>query len=236
MFVLRDRFQTEWFSGKIVGHDKDEDGNMLYKILYEDGDQEDLDQHELEEVLVSKEDNPDESLVATESFTIRTDGMFHEIVKELRELKCTICHSTDKHSLRIPVQCKAYDKHEFKEFRKCHKRKTGVTKQDCTAAVHVGCARWATKNYAAVKGKRLRMCYFYPGQTPDYEGADIMYKDPVCVAFCRIHAREVMEHMKRSACDEESEEEPESPQTKEAKVIASKKRKNAFLEDSDEED
>jgi hypothetical protein len=47
-----------------------------------------------------------------------------------------------------------------------------------------------------------------------------------------------MEHMKKalkSSNEEESEDELQSPEAKTAKVIAAKKRKNAFLEDSDED-
>jgi hypothetical protein len=249
-------FDSGVFSGKVVAYHKEEE---FYTVRYEDGDEEDLYEDELVEILASRKkprisnDNNDEhdgyetgdseatevKLFATEAFCISTGEGYDQNIKEFRDLKCMICNSTDKHSLRIPVQCKAYDKTEFKEFRKCHKKTKGVTKPLCSLAVHVGCARYATGNYAGVKGKSLRMCYFYPGQKAGYEGEDVLYKNPVCDAFCRVHAREVMEHMKdavKSAYDE-SDGEPESPQAKAAKVIAEKKKKNKFLDsDSDEDD
>ena len=257
---VSNQFDEGVFSGKVIDFDKDE---QLYKVRYEDGDEAEYDECELEDILVSRkkprhsngsksscgdEDTSENDLYyATEAFCISTDDLLEEglkdsglsyekNLKDARELKCMICNSNDKHSLRIPVQCKAYDKEEFKEFKKCHKKQKGAI---CTTAMHVGCARWATSNYAAVKGKRLRMCYFYPGQKAGYEGEDFLYKNTVCDAFCRVHAREVMEHMRdavKSTHDEESEEEPESPQAKAAKIIAEKKKKNRFLEDSDEDD
>ena len=248
-------FEGGVFSGQVVNFHKNE---QLYTVRYEDGDEEDLEEHELEEILVSKKksrtengdvsdnvnDNDENSsnaddLVATEAFCISTGKGYDKVIKESRELKCTICNSNDKHSLRIPVQCKAYDPKEFKEFKKCHKK--SVKNPICTLAVHVGCARWATHNYASVKGKSLRMCYFYPGQKADYDydGEGVIYQDPVCDVFCRVHAREVMDKMKeavKGSVDEESEEEPESPEAKRKRVISEKKKKNKFLEDSDEDD
>lgn len=237
-------FEAGWFDGKVTEYRYDEDeGAYLYNVLYEDGDREDYNEQELEEILISRKERHS-SLFATESFCFltgvdkKTGIDADKTIKELRELKCTICNSNDNHSLRLPVQCMAYDPNEFKEFKKCHKKIKGVTKPECTLAIHVGCARWATKNFAGVKGRSLRMCYFYPGQCAGYKGEEV-YKDAVCDAFCRVHAREVMEHMKdavKRSNEEESEDEPESPQAKTAKIIAAKKRKNAFLEDSDEDD
>jgi hypothetical protein len=163
-------FEEGWFDGKVTEYRYDEDeGEYLYAVLYEDGDKEDYNEKELEEILISRKE-PHSSIFATESFCFltgvdkKTGVDADKNVKEVRELKCTICNSNDSHSLRLPVQCMAYDPNEFKEFKKCHRKIKGVTKPECTLAVHVGCARWATKKFAGVKGKSLRMCYFYPGQ------------------------------------------------------------------------
>ena len=233
-------FNEGTFFGEVVQYHKEEG---LYTVIYEDGDEEDLEEDELEDILASRKKpcTNDDRLVTTEAFCINTGGKFGEkfdkIINDSRQLKCRICNSNDRHSLRIPVQCKAFDVNEFQEFKKCHKKEKNVPNSLCTLAMHVGCARWGTSDYAKVKGKALRMCYYYPGQKADFKGDDVLYKDPVCDAFCRVHAREVMERIKDSikhAGDGDSEE--ESPQTTVAKIIAEKKKKNRFLEDSDEDD
>lgn len=243
-------FEAGPFKGTIIAYHEKE---RLYTVKYEDGDEEDLEEEEVEEILVSRkkphlstdaekaDDNKpedDEGLVATEAFCINTDPASKKIIKEFRELKCTICNSNDKHSFRIPVQCCAGDKQEFREFKRCHKTNKSGKVAACSLAIHVGCARWASKNYASVKDKSLRMCYYYPGQKAGFEGDD-RYQNPVCDAFCRVHAREIAENLHKvvkNMDEASSEEEPESPQTKEANAIAEKKKKNKFLEDSSDED
>ncbi|KAL3801273.1 hypothetical protein HJC23_012673 [Cyclotella cryptica] len=169
-------FDAGLFSGEILEYHPTE---KLYTVVYEDGDREDLEEDEVEEMLVSRKqsrcsnetlntDNQskdDEGLAATEWFVISNDSKHSKIIAESRELKCTICNSIDKRSFRIPVQCSAWNKSEFSEFKKCHKKdKYEKKKPVCYLAMHVGCARWATSNYAGVKGKSLRMCYYYPGK------------------------------------------------------------------------
>ncbi|KAL7518276.1 hypothetical protein ACHAWX_003122 [Stephanocyclus meneghinianus] len=246
-------FDAGLFSGEVLEYHQAEN---LYTIVYEDGDREDLEEDEVEEILVSRKQprgsdetsrtgnqSKDEGLAATECFVISNDSKHLKIINESRELKCTICNSIDKRSFRIPVQCSAWNKSEFSEFKKCHKKdKYEKKKPVCYLAMHVGCARWATGNYAGVKGKSLRMCYYYPGKEAGFCGEET-YQDPVCDIFCRVHAREVMEHMNdvvknmKSVDEEASSDDNEcvSSQTKLANDIAEKKKKNKFLEDSDEE-
>jgi hypothetical protein len=42
--------ETQWFQGKVVSYDE---SSELYSVLYEDGDQEEMDREELESVLRS---------------------------------------------------------------------------------------------------------------------------------------------------------------------------------------
>ena len=41
-------------------------------------------------------------------------------IQKRQKLKCTICGSHDKGTLRIPLQCSAGTDNEYKEFRKFH--------------------------------------------------------------------------------------------------------------------
>ena len=49
--------------------------------------------------------------------------------------------------------------------------------------------------------KSLRLCYYFSGQPPTYSGED-EYKDPVSNCFCRNHARDIHEGMKRDRREE----------------------------------
>ena len=125
--------------------------------------------------------------------------------------------------------------------------------------MHVGCARWQT-DYVKVNEKKLRMCYFYPGQKANYDdekisGEKVDHKDPVKNCFCRIHARAIQENKQKTeertarwkrevagggydsmsdVLDEESASPPQKPAKLQAEAIL-KKKKQRILDDSEEE-
>jgi len=184
--VVAKEFSDGNYNGKITNYDSK---NNLYRIVYSDGDSEDLNESEVAHLLLTytawfcmaaPDDNGDETKASLQ-------------IKSLRKLICVVCKKKDNASrncLRIPVQCSAGDRYEFKEFKKYH-RALNKKHKGCTGAMHVGCARWGS-DYAKVNNRSLRMCYYFPGMAPTYTGPD-EYKEPVSNCFCRVHAREVQE-------------------------------------------
>lgn len=109
----------------------------LYKIVYEDGDKEEMTEAQVKRCLqqptnISSQKEHCES-VATRNFCLNED-MTDEI-KEARNLTCFVCRQDDKMSLRIPTQCNAGDEAEHAEFQKLH----GHLSHACRKAMHVGC-------------------------------------------------------------------------------------------------
>jgi hypothetical protein len=182
-------------TGSIKSYDAE---SKSYRIMFSQGYSEELSEAEVSHLL----------LTSTAWFCIAapTNGEenFYSLrVKAHRELVCMICKkkdNTSKNCLRIPVQCNVGDECEFEEFRKYHAKPRKSERSDeanggCAEAMHVGCARWGS-DYAKVNNKGLRLCYYFSGQPPTYSGEDA-YQDPVSNCFCRIHAREIQEGMKR---------------------------------------
>mmetsp|Transcript_24953 Transcript_24953/g.42750 ORF Transcript_24953/g.42750 Transcript_24953/m.42750 type:complete len:915 (-) Transcript_24953:190-2934(-) len=200
---LTKEFDDGTYTGKITDYDPT---SHLYHVVYTDGDSEDLTETEVSRLLLS----------ITAFFCMEAAGTHREtraarLLKAHREFVCVICKKKDNVSsakcLRIPVQCSAGDRYEFHEFRRHHKtlnrqkrlarkkQHRGSYREDhkgCAEPVHVGCARWGGSDYAKVKNRTLRMCYYFPGMPPTYTGED-PYMDPVSNCFCRRHAIEVQE-------------------------------------------
>ncbi|KAL7531104.1 hypothetical protein ACHAWF_003632 [Thalassiosira exigua] len=237
-------FRDRSYAGKITSYSEGQ-----YHIQYEDGDEEDLDEDVVADLL----------LKPTAWFCMLPSNDSHLQIR--RQLKCRICKKQDDKggSLRIPVQCAALDCDELGEFKGFHKKlskkkrkrteKGEADHSGCTEAMHVGCARWGN-DYVGVMDKRhLRMCYYFPGRPPTYTGED-GYKDPQVMCFCRIHARDVTigldrerkereggrpyKHLKSAEVGEDSFSDV-SVEHKPAIAIARKKKKQ-IMEDSEEED
>mmetsp|Transcript_2026 Transcript_2026/g.3864 ORF Transcript_2026/g.3864 Transcript_2026/m.3864 type:complete len:382 (+) Transcript_2026:1-1146(+) len=195
----------EFLTGTHAGNRTDYDSvTKLYQIIYEDGDSEDLNETEVSQLLLSY----------TAWFCMAAPVNGKEIhasqcIKSMREFICVICKKKDNASnkcLRIPVQCSAGDRYEFNEFKQYHKtlnkqmrlaKKRGEEHKGCAEPMHVGCARWGS-DYAKVNKKHLRMCYYFSGKPPTYNGPD-EYQDPVSNCFCRIHAIEIQEGLAKSS-------------------------------------
>lgn len=206
--AIAKKFGNINYSGKITSYDST---TRYYHIVYSDGDAEDVSESEVAQLL----------LAHTAWFCIAAPVNGEETADSLRvqahrELVCNICKkkdNTSKSCLRIPVQCNRGDRCEFEEFKKYHakSKKQGPSGNSCTEAMHVGCARWGS-DYAKVNNKDLRLCYYFSGKPPTYSGED-EYKNPVSNCFCRIHAREIQEGMKR-----DREGGSESPNSKRARL------------------
>jgi hypothetical protein len=245
--VVQKQFDEGLFTGKVIAF-----LSPYYTVKYEDDDEEDLTTKELEELIgidgtspptkkqrlshcssSQEEDNAD-GLVSTKWFCIAKTKKHSKMIFESRQLKCAICKADDTHSLRIPVQCAAYDKYEFHEFRKAHPKIGDRTTPVCTVAIHVGCANWQD-SYARYKGKRLKMCYYYPGQTPNFEEG--RYLAPVSNCFCRSHAQQVMDYRGKVAAGEDTlSDDSDTKAEKQAAEIAAKKQKNLHIEESSDEE
>ncbi len=189
------QFGTVNRTGSITSYDAK---RRSYRIMFSQGYSEELPEADVSHLL----------LTSTAWFCIvaPTNGeenCYSLRVKAHRELVCMICKkkdNTSKSCLRIPVQCNAGDQCEFEEFKKYHAKPKKSEQSDeanggCTEAMHVGCARWGSE-YAKVNNKDLRLCYYFSGKPPTYSGEDA-YQNPVSNCFCRIHAREIQEGMKR---------------------------------------
>ncbi|KAL7541531.1 hypothetical protein ACHAXR_011004 [Thalassiosira sp. AJA248-18] len=252
---LSKKFHDKWFDGKITSYDSNLN---LYHVDYQDGDSEDLAEEEVSQLLLTHT----KWFCISPSVVNGKETMAGSCLKALRELQCVICKKKDnasKHCLRIPVQCIASDRHEFKEFKQYHRQLNreiklakvrGEEKHDgCVVPMHVGCARWGNE-YAHVKHKDLRMCYYFSGKPPTYTGPDD-YKDPVSNCFCRVHAIEIQNSLaithhgkrspKRKRVDDdagvsgnESDDSAEKS-NREQVAIAKKKKVRRIMLESDEE-
>jgi len=193
-------FDDGTHAGKIENYNPK---SNLYHIVYDDGDSEDLEESEVSQLILSY----------TAWFCISGPVNGRETaaskrIKEYQQFTCVICKKKDNANnkcLRIPVQCSAGDPSEFHEFKKHHKelnkmkklaKRRGEEHRGCAEPMHVGCARWMS-NYARVRNKHLRMCYYFPGKPPTYRGEDA-FQQPVSNCFCRKHAIEVQEGMAKS--------------------------------------
>ena len=261
--TLSKKFHNKWYDGTVTSYDSS-CNPPLYHVEYEDGDSEDLNETEVSQLLC---------LTHTKWFCISPSDINGEetvegsMLKDFRGLGCVICSKKDtsKHCLRIPVQCIASDRSEFKEFKRFHKdlnkkimpaKARGESHDGCTTAMHVGCARWGN-DYAKVKNKDIRMCYYFPGKPPTYTGPDD-YTDTVSNCFCRVHAIEIQngliassntkkkraEDGKGDAAGEEKLDdanngnESDDSAEKESRLrtaIAKKKKARRIMEESDEE-
>jgi len=124
------------FKGKVIRFDTK---MKLYHVLYEDGDYEDLEEHEVKSFLQKptkapqKTEEPPPDNVATRNFCINIE--IKEDIKEALKLKCVVCKRDDNGKLAIPIQCNAGDETEDPEFQKHH----GQFKDPCLKAMHIGC-------------------------------------------------------------------------------------------------
>ena len=247
-------FRDQTFNGTVTEYNTQ---TMLYRIVYTDGDYEDVSEPTVAKLL----------LTSTAFFCFNEEEEWAiRRIKEQRGLVCVVCEKKDsnKDCLRLPVQCSAGDQYQWKELKKYHRGLNSKKKKleefknghhgdaGCTKAVHVGCARWAAASkYAKINDKSLKMCYFFPGMPPTYNGED-GYPDPVSNCYCRIHAREIQEGLAReglpspirgrkrkpydntdSLSNVESEHELVLP-SKDA-IAKKKKKKRRIMQDDEEE-
>jgi len=116
-------------------------------------------------------------IVANEYYAISAEGDRATIIKDSRELRCSICKKIDREYM-IPVQCPAGEETEHKPWKKRHRRGT-----ECFEAMHVGCARWGCvepegSHLRTIKGgsryvdKVCKRCYYTPGKDKDDSDTD----------------------------------------------------------------
>ncbi len=117
----------------------------------------------------SKEEEEEEETtdVSTRYYAIAAEGVYARTISNHRKLKCFICGRKDD-TWRIPLQCAAGDYTEYGPFQERHPRGT----DQCTVAVHVGCARWGCvepegSHLEIIDGKRCNLCFFTPGRDDD---------------------------------------------------------------------
>lgn len=130
--------ELRFFKGKVIRFDTK---MKWYKVLYEDGEEEDLTEQQLKPWLQKpttkapqKTDVPPPAdNVATRNFCINLE--VKDDIKEALKLKCVVCKRDDNGKLAIPIQCNAGDETEHQEFQKHH----GQLKDPCLKAMHVGC-------------------------------------------------------------------------------------------------
>ncbi|KAL3817008.1 hypothetical protein ACHAXA_010128 [Cyclostephanos tholiformis] len=232
------RFKTGIYVGRVVSYDAT---RRLYRVVYPDSDFEDLDEGEISELLLS----------CTAWFCMEpcriVNGEETKESKRIRELRdlpaCVVCNHQDKHSLRIPVQCTAGDKHEYKEFKQYHKKMIkdrALNKKfvGCARTIHIGCARWGKRTKS--NNKHPRMCYFFSGKPPTYIG-NSDYTDPVANCFCREHALEIQDGMSKvgkghqNLTFDEIYGEESDDSAKEARRIAKLKKRKRIQTESDED-
>ena len=239
-------FRTGTFIGKIFSYDAT---RGMYKVVYTDFDREDLDEEEISNLL------PSHTAWFCMAPCQKVDGKETKESEKIRKLRnlpaCVICKHEDKHNtLRIPVQCTAGDKCEYKTFKQFHRklnkdkelaRKKHEKFEGCGQTMHIGCARWGNDKYAKLNGKNLRMCYYFSGKPPTYVGNSEL-TNPVANCFCRVHAREIQEGLHKGGGNvtndstvNDMEEEESDDSAKEARRIAKMKKRKRILTESDEE-
>ena len=164
---------VRFFQGKVKRFERKA---KLYKVVYDDGDSEEMTESQIKRYLHKPTENAIETepvAVATRNFCINEE--LSDEIKEARKLRCVICHQSDRGSLRIPTQCNAGDLGVHAELE----QHLGQVSAACTKAMHVGCARWnAGRKYQRVAGNKRRMTYFYPGKFSG-DKTDDDYPDPV---------------------------------------------------------
>ena len=187
-------FSDGFYKGRVDRFDKK---HKLYKIIYTDGDYEDMTESDVEGHLQKPPDAAPKKAskpvyVATRNFCINQEKM--DDIKLARELKCSICGTNGTKSLRIATQCNLGDEGVHADLQQYYSHVTGFERQGCRTAMHVGCARWEAKKFKHVAGnKRIRMVYFYPGPFAGDNNADEEFPDPVAACFCRVHAKIIQE-------------------------------------------
>ena len=240
--AVRKEFSAGAHSGEVQSFNST---TGLYRVVYDDADAEDLDEAGVSKLMLSFTHHF--CLAALESGEETTAS---KLLKEHQEsLKCIVCNVADtgRRCNRIAVQCSAGDKQQFREFRQFTKKSLGKSFKEkgdntCTVPMHVGCARWKS-DYAKVNGRKNRMCYYFPGKPPTYNGPD-GYTEPVANCFCRNHGREIVEGLDtlstRKRKDPEVAEDSmnghsnaDDSDAKERKMQARKKKR--VLDDSDDE-
>ena len=106
------------------------------------------------------------SNISTAYYAIASTGIYARTIADHRKLKCFICGRIDN-QWRIPLQCAAGDDTEYGPFQERHPHGIGI--EQCTVAVHVGCARWGCtepegSHLETIDGKRCNLCFFTPGR------------------------------------------------------------------------
>lgn len=110
----------------------------------------------------------DDVIISTAYYAIATTGIYARTIADHRKLKCFICGRIDT-QWRIPLQCAAGDDTEYGPFQERHPHGIGIGVEQCTVAVHVGCARWGYtepegSHLETIDGKRCNLCFFTPGR------------------------------------------------------------------------
>jgi hypothetical protein len=121
---------------------------------------------------LKEEDEEETSDLSTRYYAIAAEGVYARTISNHRKLKCYICGRRDD-TWRIPLQCSAGDDSEYGPFQERHPRGT----EQCTVAVHVGCARWGCvepegSHLEMIDGKRCNLCFFTPGRDDDNDDED----------------------------------------------------------------
>ena len=124
-----------FFKGEVKRFDTKK--RKFYKIVYEDGDKEEMTESQVKKYLqnptnATTKKAPEPVSVATRNFCINEE--MSEEIKEARKLKCVICRKVDN-NLRIPMQCNVGDEGMHAELKQLYSHVTDV----CTKAMHVGC-------------------------------------------------------------------------------------------------
>jgi len=162
----------------------------------------------------SEDQEDDDEAMSTMYYAIASDGIYARTIANHRKLKCFVCGRKDD-VWRIPVQCTAGDEEEYGPFQERHPLGT----EQCTVAVHVGCARWGCvepegSHLEAIDGKRCNLCFFTPGrddsddhhngedekkEDDDSNGTKADTSETVAHCYCSVHARDIVMNHPRNA-------------------------------------
>lgn len=152
----------------------------------------------------SLEQEDDDAAESTMYYAIASEGIYARTIANHRKLKCFVCGRKDD-MWRIPVQCTAGDEEEYGPFQERHP----IGTEQCTVAVHVGCARWGCvepegSHLEVVDGKRCNLCFFTPGRDDNDEKkedddssgnkatAEADTSETVAHCYCSVHARDIV--------------------------------------------
>ena len=144
-----DTGQLRFFKGKVVRFDK---RRKYYKIIYTDGDSEDMTESEVKEhlqrpapvaekdaatVSVTGEAGNQDTFMATRNFCINVEDKREDITFSRQNLKCAICNLDDTNSTRIVTQCNAGDDGVDEDLTQYYS--DAMREKECRSAMHVGC-------------------------------------------------------------------------------------------------